>query len=84
MWLLTSLTYAAFRLLHQDFDPALNEAWKVSSKRGRKRLMSAWDCLGLVLCYYHRTDFTGAAILVEKSVVLADQQNNLMLDCPHQ
>jgi hypothetical protein len=27
---------------------------------------------------------TGAAILVEKSVVLADQQNNLMLDCPHQ
>ena len=55
---LTALTVAAFEMLHVRFDLALQSFWEAKlgfdrKKKGRPRTINSYDCLALVLCYYH-------------------------------
>ena len=55
---LTALTVAAFDMLHVQFDLALQAFWEAQlgfdrKKKGRPRTINSYDCLALVLFYYH-------------------------------
>ena len=63
------MTVGACKKLHDAFMPRMLAHWELNrintqgprtSNRGRKRLCSTWDILGLVLCYMHTTDTEGA------------------------
>ena len=66
---MTALTVGSFRKLHDEFAPRMTAHWDSNrvneggprvSQRGRPRLCSTWDALGLVLCYFHQMDLQGS------------------------
>ena len=66
---MTALTVGSFRKLHDEFAPRMTAHWDSNrvneggprvSQRGRPRLCSTWDNLGLVLCYFHQMDLQGS------------------------
>ena len=52
----TSLTLAAFHILHDSFGPCLQRHWDSlkDHKQGRKRKMDTWCVLGMTLAWFHR------------------------------